>query len=379
MILTPSNRDVTFTPSFLVFNSTSSLQSLAITSNETGIKLIRYSISGPNAVEFAPPGNDIIFVDLITNSTNRKIGNSTSMNLKLPIGCNEMVLKKCMASNDVIVSSSTTPWENTGLVTSSSGVIVVHAGKMDFPMSLLGASLPRKAQSLDEKCHKIHNSSVEQLARNQIFTKTFLDSLKDSFPKWLRVTLRREMRTKSVLLSDIRTQFLSGKELPHHTGKGQPISDDSAFLLLQSSNINLTLENDRDIFKAPDGNTRTSLAVDLCSGGSPETVILRAPDKHENLIQNSSVFKRLKRDGWEMTVYSLQISKTNSIQTLFGRQRFWNGERLITGDFERKGNLALVAKLRKSFAGRNISSLLEFHGTMVIAVEDLDKVRYDTF
>ncbi len=371
MVLTPSSRDVTFTPSFLLFNSTSSRQSLTVASDKPGVHIIKYSISGPNAAEFAPPGNDIIFVDVVKNSTNQTIGNS-STNLVLPIGCHKLVLKKCPASDDVIISS-TAPWETTGDVTSSSGIIVMHAGKTKVPLSLLGTSLPRKTRSPDEKqCEANQNYSVEQLTKNHVLTKSFLDAVKDSFPKWLTVKPRREINAKSFYFSDINTQFLSGKELRQTpAGNGQPIADNSSFSLLRSPNINLTVENDGDILKSRDEKSRISLAVNLCSE-APKAVLLSVPDA--NAIQNSSVLKRLKQNGWELTIYSLQISKTNSIQTPFGKERFWDGEKLISSNFKMKGNLALLAKVKKSFTGKNISSNLDFDGTLVISVEDLDRV-----
>ena len=373
MILTPSSRDVTFTPSSLLFNSTSSRQSLTVTSAKPGIYLIKYSISGANAAEFSPPENDVIFVDVMKNSTNQTTGNSTT-NLVLPIGCHKMPLKKCPMGDDVMVSS-TAPWETTGDVTSSSGVIVVHTGKTNIPLSLLGTSLRSNSRSTNEKhCNANQSYSVEQLIKNHVLTKSFLDALKDSFPKWLTLKLRREIDRNSFYISDINTQFLSGKELGQTlTGKGQPIADDSSFSLLHSSNINVTVESDDDIFKSRDEKSRISLAVDLCSE-TPKTVILRVPDKYANLIQNSSVLNRLKQNGWELTISSLQISRTNSIQTPLVRERFWDGEGLISSNFHSKGNLALVAKVKKSFVGKNLSSSLEFYGTTIISVGDLDSV-----
>lgn len=374
MILTPSGRDVTFNPSYLLFNSASLRQSLTVASDKPGIHFIKYSISGPNVAEFTPPGNDVIFVDVIKNSTNQTTGNSTT-NLELPIGCHELVLKKCGASDDVIISSSTASWETTGAVTSSSGIIVMHAGKTNIPLSLFGTSLPSKTRSPDEKqCEANQSYSVEQLTRNHVLTKSFLDALKDSFPKWLTVKVRRGISAKSFYFSDINTQFLSGKELRQTpTGKGQPIVDNSSFSLLHSPNINLTVGNDDDILKSRDEKSRISLAVDLCSE-TPKTIIISVPDEYANLIQNSSVLKRLKQSGWELTIYSIQVSKTNSILTYFGEKRFWDGEKLISRNLWMKGNLALLAKVKKSFKGKTISSYLEFDGTMVISVGELDNV-----
>jgi hypothetical protein len=338
-----------------------------VASAKPGIHFIKYSISGPKAAEFFPPGNDIIFVDVIKNSTNQTTED-------IPIGCYEFMLKKCPASDDVRISS-TVPWETTGDVTSSSGVIVMHTGKRNIPFSLLGTSLSRNSRPSDEKrCNVNQSYSVEELAKNHVLTKSFLAAFEDSFPKWLTLKLRRKVNKNAFYISDVNTQFLSGKELRQTmTGKGQPIADNSSFSLLHSPNLNVTVENDGDILKSRDENSRISLAVDLCSQ-IPKTIILRVPEKYANLLQNSSVLKRLKQNGWELTVSSLQISKTNSIQTPFARERFWDGEKLISSNFEMKGNLALVAKVKKSFAGKNLTSYLEFYGTTIISVGNLDTV-----
>ena len=303
------------------------------------------------------------------------MGNSTT-NVALPKGCYEFVLKKCPASNRTIVSSSTAPWQTTGVVTSSSGVIVLHAGKTNLPLSLFGTSLPNSAESRkDKRCEAGGNCSTEELAKHHILTKSFLKAIEDSFPQWLTANLRRETTAKSFHSSDVKTQFLSGLKLRKTpTGEGQPITDDSSFSLLQSSNINLTLENDEDILSSHHAmNSRVLLAVDLCSE-KPKTIILRVPDECVSLIKNASVFRRLKRSGWEMTVYSLQISKTNSIQTPFRGERFWDGKKLVSGNVNMKGSLALLTKLKKAFTAGDLNSYLEFYGTAVIFVNDLNTV-----
>ena len=377
MVLALSSRDVTFTPSFLIFNSTSSHQSVSVVSDRPGIHVIKYSISGSKAVDFFPLKNDIIFIDVFKNATNQTASNHTTTNIKLPIGCHELVLKKCPASEDVITLSSTAPWETIGRVTSSGGVVVVRAGKNNFPLSLIGTSVLSTERSADEKrCRTSQNYSVEELTKNHVFTRSFLESLKVSFPSWLSANFPSGIDAKYLDFSNTRTRYLSGDELRQTPiGRRQPIEDESSFSLLHSHNINLTVENDVDILQSRDMKSPISLAVDLCSK-SPKAVILYLPREYVNMInQNSSVLKRLRENGWEMTVYSLQVSKTNSIKTPDVKERFWDGEKLISRNVVGMNrNLALLTKVKKSFTGRNINSYLEFDGTMVISVDDLDSV-----
>ena len=376
VVLTISSRGVKFTPSFLVFNSTSSRQSVTVSSDKPGVHLIKYSISGSKAIDFVPLKSDIVIVDVFKNSTSQTSGNHTT-DVKLPIGCHELVLKKCPAGDDVIIASSTKSWETTGAVTSSSGVVVVHAGKSNFPLSLVGTSLLSTGRSMDkEQCQTGQNYSVEELTKNHVLTKSFLDSLKVSFPNWLTAKLPSGMNAKNLEFSDTQTRYLTGKELRQTpTGRQQPIEDDSSFSLLHSHNINLTVGNDNDILQSRDKKSSVSLAVDLCSK-SPKTIILYLPHKYANALnQNSSVLKRLKESGWDLTIYSLQISKANSIKTPTVKERFWDGEKLISRNVtEIKRNLALLTKMKKSFTGRNLRSYLEFDGTMVILVDDLNSV-----
>ena len=375
VVLTISSRGVKFTPSFLIFNSTSSRQSVTVNSDKPGVHLIRYSISGSKSVDFIPLKSDIVIVDVFENSTNQTSGNHTTV--KLPIGCHELVLKKCPAGDDVIIASSTKSWETTGAVTSSSGVVVVHAGKSNFPLSLVGTSLLSTGRSMDkEQCQTGQNYSVEELTKNHVLTKSFLDSLKVSFPNWLTAKLPSGMNAKNSEFSDTQTRYLSGKELRQTlTGRQQPIKDDSSFSLLHSHNINLTVGNDNDILQSRVKKSSVSLAVDLCSK-SPKTIILYLPHKYANVLnQNSTVLKRLKESGWDMTIYSLQISKANSIKTPTVKERFWDGEKLISRNVTGiKRNLALLTKMKKLFTGKNLKSYLEFDGTLVILVDDLNTV-----
>lgn len=379
LVLTPSSRDITFFPSFLKFNSSSSLQSLKVVSKKPGVHFIKYTISGSNAAEFDPPENDVIFVDVIRNSTSETLGNSTT-SLRLPVGCHEILMRNCSASSG-ITSSSTASWETTGALTSSSGVVVVHAGEASIPLSFLGASLFSERRSPDEKsgqCNETQTYSIAKLIQNNVLVKSFLEALKSSFPKWLTAKVRRIILAKSLHPSDVSTQLLSGKKLRQTTtGQGQPIAEESLFSVLHSSKIDVTVENDTDYLRSRDERSQISLAVDLC-GGTSKTIILRFSNKYAALLQNSSALKRLKKNGWELTVSSIQISKANSIRTSFGEKSFWDGAKVIRRNSGVKGgSLALSGKLKKSFAGNGISSYLYFHGTMVISVPRVDSVSIE--
>ena len=337
---------------------------------------MKYLLSGLSAVNFEPPEKDTLFVEEAQNSTNKTTGESSSLrHFTLPVGCHKLELGKCPRGSDVIVSSSTSSWKARGLVTSTDGVVTLEVGKTVLPLSLLGASIKSKNSPSDEKgCEAFQsNYSSEELIKSNVLTRAFLEAFQSSLPSWLVVALPQRRKSKSFFKSDVRSSVFSDSELRRmDVGNGQPLIDKTTFSLLLSRNINLTVEGDTDIL----GSYRKSpfaMAVDLCSP-SPKTVIVRPASTHVDEVKNISVFKRLMMNGWDLTMYSLQISRTRSIEKL-EKGLYWNGEDFMRIGSSAKGNLALVSSFKKSFRNQGIVNChVIFDGTMVIGVDNLDNV-----
>ena len=374
--LMPKCSGIESNPRYLIFTTTSTRQFINITAKQPGLYFVKYLLSGLSAVNFEPHEKDILFVEEVQNSTNKTSGESSSFrDFKLPVGCHKLELGKCPRGSDAIVSSSTSSWKARGLMTSTDGVVTLEVGKTVLPLSMLGASIKSNNSPSGEKgCEAFQsNYSSEELIKSNVVTHAFLQAFQSSLPSWLVVALPRRRNLKSFFKSDVRTLLFSDSELRRmDAGNGQPLTDKTTFSLLLSRNINLTVEGDTDILgsyhKSP-----FAMAVDLCSP-SPKTVIVRPASTHVDKVKNISVFKRLMMNGWDLAMYSLQISRTSSIEKL-EKGLYWNGEDFIRIDSSTKGNLGLVSSLKKYFRNQEIVNCHAiFDGTMVIEVDNLDNV-----
>ena len=253
--------------------------------------------------------------------------------------------------------------------------MTLEVGKTVLPLSLLGASIKSNNSPSDKKGCEVFQSNYtsEELIKSNVLTHAFLEAFRSSLPSWLVVALPRRRHLQSFFKSDIRTLLFSDSELRRmDVGNGQPLIDKTTFSLLLSRNINLTVAGDTDILGSYH-NSPFAMAVDLCSP-PPKTVIVRPASTDVDEVKNISVFKRLMMNGWDLTMYSLQISRTRSIEKL-EKGLYWNGEDFMRIDSSTKGNLALVSSLKKSFGIKGIVNChVIFDGTMVIEVDNLDNV-----
>lgn len=369
LILTPRSRDVIFSPAQMSFNSTVQSQSVTISSRKNGIHIVTYFISGRQAHTFDSPENDVILVDTAERSTDHS---NFTLDGTAPIGCNNMELSHCSDTDVIMNVSSTSPWKRYGPIASSDGVIVLSTNTATFPLSLLGTSLPSGARSkITKNCNNDYDDvKIKKLMNDLVLARSFLKAVKPSLPKWLKLILKKEMFPSQFQTSDVEVELLSGEELQSKTfAKGQPISEKSSYLLLRSSKIIISIGNNDNAIKTYDHSHEIALAIELCS----DSVILSWHKDYAEAIKNSTLFTSLAKHGWELLVFSVQVSNTLPIVTNLPKQRFWDGFVLIRSNIVMKGKLALVGELTKAFDNKSRCSL-EFKGTMVIDVSEIDNV-----
>ena len=374
VVLTLKSRDIEFDPPKLLFkHGTPARRSLRMTAKNPGLHIIQYLLSGPSAGHFKSPVESVI---LVKSSEQPAFDNETLPNT-IPSGCHKQQVDKCPRSNDIIYASSTFPWVTFGPMAMTSGVVNLEVGDTTLPLSLIGTNLIKSNHiSRQESCNEDDpvSYSTEQLITKHLLEKTFLEEASNSLPKWLQVTLRNNSASTIRSASELKTYYMSGKNLrTDHIGEGQPIDDGTYYSLLTSHNVNLTLENDVDLLPSRDHKAPLSLAVELC-GPLPKNVILRPSLRDMHLINNASFTRKLKEKGWDVEFYSLQISKSKSIDMLRKRP-LWNSKRFFNIESSERGNLALVLSLKKTFRNSGfVNSSLKFEGTVVADLDDIDNV-----
>ena len=380
--LTLIGRGLEFDLVQLVFqNGGSRNQYLKITAQEPGLYFIRYSLSGLSASEFQLPQEDILFVRS-KHSTTETPENQPWSN-KFPSGCHKQPLDKCPHTNDVIFATSTSPWLTFGPTATTKGVVNVEIGATNVPLSLVGTNLlkPTQVSAPEQQCgEKEISYSFEQIMKSRMFIRSFLSAVNESFPKWLTVTLRNNSLLGKVRLSEFKARYLAGKYLQdyHDIGQGQPINDESFYSLLSSQNLNLTIDDNLDVLRSRGRNVPLSLAIDLCSP-APKNLIIRPSLEDMDLANDNSVVKSLRENGWNINFYSLQFSKKKLIKK-FHKNRFWNGKLFFEASLSTSGNLGIVSSFTKSFKSTNlVSSHMEFEGTIVADLSNIDNVRSQAY
>ena len=365
-----TSHDLEFVPSTLVFNRDTSLnQSIRVIARETGYYFITYSISGPNALEFSVPEEDVLFVQSYKNSKDNSYIDESK--LSFPYGCHKKHMAVCPGLNISIVASSTSPFVSFGPLTSTQGVVAVEVGDITkIPLSVRGLNLPHPSEEpFPDSCNdnEVVSYSTESLIKSRALVKIFIEIVADSLPKWINITLSENSMVKKTHSSDLMTYFLTGKQLQEAAvGQALPVVGDMFYSLLATKNLNITIEDDVDILKS----NALSLAVELCQESFPN-IILQHP---VGVIKNIQVLKNLRKYGWNLNFNSIQFSKTKSIKRL-DKAIFWDGQSFVNLGTLPGGNFAAALSLKKHFKNLTFADIaMEFDGTLIANVKDINQV-----
>jgi hypothetical protein len=218
--------------------------------------------------------------------------------------------------------------------------------------------IPEKISSSKLDC--VVNSSIRyftaEMIRRRVLSKSLLNVVRNSLPKWLDIKLRGNLSSNTMAETDLQAYYLSGKSLRDEAGvTGQPFLEDTFFSLLLSSDIDLIVHGDRVSFGLDDRTARFSVALELC-GPPPSNVILQPPPNGFNVMNQLSIMKQLRDNGWNFNIRSLQF--------------------VNVGISTSKSSMTLFATFSKDFIiSSAVESRLDFGGTMIINVTNLDNVR----
>ena len=369
------SEDLQFSPTNLVFkHNNHGHQSIQITAPEEGYYFIRYSLSGPNALDYHLPQEDILFVHSQNSTT---VDSSSELPLReFPNGCFKKQLGICPGSNTAIMASSTTAFLPFGPLELTQGMVAIEIDNAKkVPWSLVGLNLPNSsANPFPNTCNGNDITySVQKLIKQRTLAKSFTNLVADSFPTWMSVGLSDGISDKKCYTSEIKTNFLTGQELRKSTiGGDLPIAEHTFYSLLATRNLNMTINNDSDILNS---NSLT-MAVDIC-GKSPFNVLVRPTYQESfNSLNEISTFKTIEKYGWGLNVTSVQFSRTNNLNRS-KKEGLWDGYKYFNINASSDGTFATVSSLKKNFRNANFADItLDFDGTLIGHVNDVNKVKY---
>ena len=311
LILALSSPFIKFNPSILIFKKRIRTPvSVAMTAQRPGLNFLQFKLLGPDAAAYKIPQSVVFFVKSARDAI-KKLPTVTSKELTFPFGRCKLELDKCPSSDLTVSAYSTSPWRMFGPTAISNGQISLKTGNVQLPHSVAGGNfVPKVRGSLSSRCaiNPSETNSVTELTRRKVLAKSFLNTVRKSLPKWLDMRLNNSLPLNSMLKTDLRAYYLSGKRLREVAAiKGHPLSEDTFFSLLLSPDLDIIVNGDRVSFAKNDRSARFAVALELC-GPSPNDVILRpAPDTTE-LLNQLSVMKQLQDKGWNFKIYSLRTS-----------------------------------------------------------------------
>jgi hypothetical protein len=360
VIFTPRSRSdgVEFDPIHIVFQRNSTSQSLRITAKYPGLNHVVYSLSGPSAREFQTPEPSVFFVESAEKSPQNFLVYDT-MEITFPSGCYNIELNRCPRSDVTITARSTSPWNIFGRTATTDGLVSLRTDHVELPHSMTGSNfIPEKSSSPNIGC--VVKSSTRyftaEMIRRRVLSKFFLNVVRSSLPKWLDIKLRGNLSSNTMAETDLQAYYLSGKSLRDEAGiTGQSFLEDTFFSLLRSSDIDLIVHEDRVSFGLGDRTARFSVALELC-GPPPSNVILQPPQNGFNVMNQLSIMKQLRDNGWNFNIRSLQFSNV--------------------GKSTSKSSMTLLTTFSKKMViSSAVESRLDFGGTMMINVKNMDNVR----
>lgn len=372
------NRDLEFTPSVLVFDRNTSLnQSIRVKAKQEGLYFIRYSLSGPSAGEYALPEDDVLFVNLRKSITDdSKIGNTIK---NFPIGCHKKQVGAVRGSNLPIMVSSTSPFVPFGPLSVTEGIVGIEINNSTkLPLSVVGVNLLNTSMiSQPTTCvdSDVVPHSIGPLLRSRVLAKSFIGAIESSLPTWIKIALSESNSVKTMYSLEKKTHFLTGTNMRKASiGKGLPIVDESFYSMLSTNNLNVTVQNNSDIFKSKS----IALAVEF-GQLQPLDVFLRSTSEL-NVIKDISTLRQIKKYGWNFEFYSLQLSKNNTIKRP-EKNGFWDGDKFFSVKSSSDGTFAAVLSLKKHFKNATFADdvTMEFDGTIIGHVEDINKVFIFSF
>eukprot|EP00794_Sanderia_malayensis_P014521 gene14521-16026_t len=242
--ITTNSNEVTFSPSSFNFTADSNTVTFTVRSNQQGLHLIRYSLSGTNANIFAKPQTRLIYVrdDGYNNFT--AINNVIDDKGTFIQGCyvtDKLKIKD--AQNKSIVFHSSAPWKSTSEYDWTDGVVVMDIKGVVMPTSIIGNNVSARSienkdfglftqkysndnfdstktlgtdnEANSQRCSsKIPSSNdLTDVIELNAFSKTMTDSVNSRTPYW--INLVANLTTSSFTATDFIANVYNDTKLRH--------------------------------------------------------------------------------------------------------------------------------------------------------------------
>ncbi|XP_028408856.1 fibrillin-2-like [Dendronephthya gigantea] len=212
----PKSVGVEFNPSELLFKKkTTTSQTVAISAQRPGVHFVEYFLSNSGSAGFEKPETNVLIVESTENSAVDILEEDYRT---FPSGCYSVERYQCPRSQVRITARSTRPWRQIfGISSRTNGIVSFSNGKFEIPYSITGDKfISRSASSLNNNCgpSPAKKYSLAEMMKRRVLTKSFLNVVRDSFPKWLDVKLRGNLSSRSVVEDDLKVHFLIWKTSP---------------------------------------------------------------------------------------------------------------------------------------------------------------------
>eukprot|EP00794_Sanderia_malayensis_P003951 gene3951-4496_t len=392
--ITTNSNGVIFTPSRFNFTADSNTVTFTVRSNQQGLHLVRYSLSGTNANIFAKPQTRLIYVrdDGYNNFT--AINNIIDDKGTFIQGCyvtDKLKIKD--TQNKSIVFHSSAPWMNASEYDWTDGVVVMDIQGVVMPTSIIGSNVSARSienkdfgsftqkysndnfdsaktlgtdnEANSQRCSsKIPSSSdLTDVIELNAFSKTMTDSVNSRTPYW--INLAANLTTNSFTATDFIANVYNDTKLRHHYPECSRLLGNDANSLIWHAYVTMQ---------------RLSLHMaeeELVLDSGKQTCIFGSVNERDTLIgflQSElycNVFKT--STGWSNKVNSVRFTENGVYSSLESAGAFSDQLSLITGSsniiVKITGSIQFNLSNNSNVFSEGISSIVQTKGVGLISVE----------
>ena len=312
--ITPSNTELTVTPTDVLFYPEYPVVLLTVTASETGIYYLSFTTSGEDSDMFEVPNPMLVLVRSYTEHTQYQYFDEMDQPIGiLSPGCCSPggQIYQCPYSTNTVHFQSTCSWEaSENMEHTSTGLIFASSAGLQLPLSIAGATLnitqddivsftlPHSPVLNCTDCSD-HNSSchyydftqedVVDLVQSHSLGKTYLKYSKHLLPDWLTFMISPSMQTSFSSL-DVTTTLTFGEDIELvDSCEDLQVHHDALYAILRY-NDSIIISIDNIEYEYTPHDVPLCFGIEVCAGES-SPVHVTIPLESQTIIRNFTQFQ----------------------------------------------------------------------------------------
>ena len=315
--ITPSNTELTVTPTDVLFYPEYPIALLTVTASETGIYYLSFTTSGEDSDTFEVPNPMLVLVRSYTEHTQYQYFDEMDQPIGiLSPGCCSPggQIYQCPYSTNTVHFQSTCSWEaSENMEHTSTGLIFASSAGLQLPLSIAGAALNITPDDIisftlphspvlnctdcsghNSSCHyyDFTQKDVVDLVQSHSLGKTYLKYSEHLLPDWLTfmiTNINPSMQTSFSSLH-VTTSLIFGEDIEIvDSCEDLQVHHDALYAILRYNDSIITSIDNIEYEYTPH-DVPLCFAIDLCAGES-SPVHVTIPLGSQTILRNFTQFQ----------------------------------------------------------------------------------------